>query len=196
MNKKILSFFVLSCLFLSSCGGNTKTTITADNPPDISSEPDKVTVCSDICQNKVQNLCQEEIASNKTVGTSMENSILDEANCQLMCEADFDESIYDCFLGADSCSQFLDKAPYCLETEGDEIEIKDGNGCETACNNYSKCTRYTQGTTQEDWQDAKESCMQICPSWSSETKKCVASTEINSVIDCSAQTQCVVGKLK
>lgn len=186
---------------MTSCTKDTqvKTEIT---PPELtisdkeSESPDKSTVCSDICQNKVQKLCEEEIEANKTIWTSMEESILDEANCQLLCEADFEEKIYDCFLNADSCSQFLDSAPYCMETEWDEIEPKDWTWCEKACTNYSLCTRYTEWTTEADWKDAKDSCMQICPTWTKKTTNCIASTPINKVTDCAAQTACMFSTTK
>jgi hypothetical protein len=195
MKKTLLIFAV--ALMLSAC--TNKTVVT----PQIESgetdvEVDNAIVCADMCETTVQDLCKEEISANQEAGINMEESILDESYCQLACETEWNDDTFECVSAADTCAQFMDTAPYCIENRdtGEEIEATEPGNCEKACRRYSDCASYTEGVGPADIEDAFESCLQICPSWSDEQRNCVANTVINSASDCARQTACVLPQVK
>lgn len=199
--KKIFFLLLAPLLFLTACGANHQAIVGSESSQNQVEEntPDKATVCAGMCQNIVQRLCHEEIAANQAVGTDMSESILDEAHCQLACEADWDDAVMTCVDAADQCAQFSDTAPYCLEN-GDLSGIpEDGNqgsSCEKACKNYALCAAYGDEITPQDIADATESCRQMCAVWTPEIINCVSSTAINEASDCAAQTACVLPNVR
>ncbi|MFH1047333.1 MAG: hypothetical protein V1738_03450 [Patescibacteria group bacterium] len=187
---------IMTLVFLSGCT-NTTTVSSEAGGGGGSSEPDTATVCAHMCEINIQGLCEEEIATNKANGISMEDSILDETYCQLACEAEWDDNTFDCVSAADTCAQFLDASPYCMENGdvGDVVGIKPGN-CDKACRKYSDCAAYTEGAGPADIEDAYQSCLEVCPAWTDDQRNCVVSTAINSSMDCLKQTACVLPQVK
>jgi hypothetical protein len=192
---KVIFIFILA-LFLSACTNKT-TTAPKVGGGGGSNEPNTSTACSHMCEINVQRLCEEEIATNKANGASMENSILDESYCQLTCEAEWDKNTFECVSAADTCAQFLDASPYCMENGdiGDIVPIEPGN-CNKACRRYSDCAAYTEGVGPADIEDAYQSCLEVCPTWTDDQRNCVVSTVINSPMDCAKQTACVLPQVK
>lgn len=194
MKKTIIIFAVL--IILSACT-NKKAVSPEVGGGGGSDEPNTATACSHMCEINVQRVCEGEIADNKANGVDMQNSILDEAFCQLACEAEWDDNTFDCVSAADTCAQFLDASPYCIENGdvGDVTPIEPGN-CDKACRRYSDCAAYTEGVGAADIEDAYLSCLELCPTWTDEQRNCVASTVINSPMDCAKQTACVLPQVK
>ncbi|MGE4560857.1 MAG: hypothetical protein AB7E77_11705 [Desulfobulbus sp.] len=188
--KNILALF----LFLAMTAPCTHATAA----PDDKDTPSQSAVCLGMCGD-IQKLCAEDIAEGNVAGRDLKDGILDEASCLLMCEADWDDKTLNCVSAADSCSQFLDEAPYCIETEEKNEPTKPsvaGKGCAAACKNYAKCTGYGENVTPRDQAHAYDSCMQVCPTWTPATQKCIASTPIHSAADCAAQTMCMFGSMQ
>nr|WP_320012354.1 hypothetical protein [uncultured Desulfobulbus sp.] len=159
-----------------------------DPEPKLTSE-DCLTLCT-----QLRDLCAEDVASDNTVGRDLENGILEESSCLLMCGADWTQETADCIDAADSCAQIFDESPYCAKTD-DAGEIttptEAGSGCQKACRNYAKCAGYGDGATSEDTEAAYQSCLQVCPSWTPTTQQCMASTPIHPPVDCAAQSMCM-----
>lgn len=200
MAKKLIFLGFLMTFALSACGQTNVTPSTSDNGGSGSTgEPDMSTVCAGMCDS-IQRTCADDIANGDLAGRNMADGILDETSCLLMCEADWDDTVLNCVSAADDCSQFMDSAPYCMETEDDNEEADENpttaNSCDAACNQYSKCAAYTEGVGQKDIDDAYDSCLQICGTWTDSTRQCIASTAINDVSDCAAQTACMFGSIE
>ncbi|MDD2467612.1 MAG: hypothetical protein PHI97_26830 [Desulfobulbus sp.] len=174
----------------------TKTTAATTLSPE---EQRRSIVCLGMCSS-IQKLCASDIANGEVAGRDLKEGILEEAACQLMCEADWDDKTFNCVSAADDCSQFFDEAPYCVETEDETPPTKPttsiDTSCSAACKNYAKCAGYGEDATAQDQAYAFESCMEICNTWTPATRQCVASTPIRSASDCAAQTMCVMGSLK
>lgn len=196
MKKFYFLFLLLAPLFLCGCG--SKTTIAPSGSGEDILPDDMAIECLSLCEDNIQTLCQEEIQTAIANGTSLENSVLNLSYCQLACEAEWDESTIDCVSDADTCAQFMDTAPYCIENgdTGEEANATEPGNCDTACRRYSDCASYTEGAGQADIEDAYQSCLQLCPSWSDEQRNCVANTAINSAADCARQTACVLSQVK
>lgn len=191
-NQKIILFLLLAALTTFGLCPHAPAA-TAD-----SEEPSRSTVCLGMC-DAIQKLCAEDIAEGNVAGRDLHNGILDETSCLLMCEAEWDDTTLNCVNGADTCAQFLDEAPYCLETEEQDEPAEPastGAGCAAACKNYVKCVAYGDGISLQDQVDAYNTCMQVCPTWTPQTQKCIASTPIRSAADCMAQTACIIGSLQ
>lgn len=200
MKKKIFIVLLLSLLILSGCAksntGSNSGNMNVDQNNELEQEPDMATICSGLCGRTIQDLCQDEIADYKASGQSMDGAIIDEASCQLMCEAEWTVDTIECVSAADTCAQFLNSSPYCIETEVDDEEVSNqpalpGN-CDKACKNYAKCAGYGDGVTAADQQAAYESCLTICSSWDDKTRDCVSNTAIGQAADCVYQTACVL----
>lgn len=198
MRKFYFLFLLLAVSFLSGCGG--KTAVAPADPNDNILPEDTAIECEALCADNIQSLCREEIESAIADGANLENSILDESYCQLACEAEWNESTFDCVDGADDCAQFINTSPYCLETEIDDEEALLNNpqpgNCDKACRNYAKCAAYGDDVRQADLDAAYESCNEICAAWTDKTRDCVANTSINKASDCAAQSACVLPELK
>ena len=192
------SFRVLALLLLFSL---TVPTFSSNTLAETTMSPEEMQrshVCMGICSD-IQKLCAEDIAEGNVAGHDLKDGILDETSCLLMCEADWTDTIMDCVSQADSCAQFFDEAPYCVETEEEDepaVPATTGKGCDAACKKYAKCAGYGDGVGPKDMADAYKSCMQICPAWTQATQQCIASTLINSPADCAAQTMCMFGSFK
>ncbi len=77
------------------------------------------------------------------------------------------------------------------EKEQPEKEII-STSCPDACKKYSECTKYTEDTTQEDRQDAYDSCMIECEKRSDKAKICINKKPIKTVSDCTNLTMCAL----
>lgn len=126
----------------------------------------------------------------------MENWVLEETSCQLLCEASWDEKTIGCISDADICAQISENEPYCTddseEPEEENNDEKLANKCVNACNNYVDCVEYWDWISQQDKDDAFDSCMQICPKWSESARKCVVDAKIRNWNDCLTQTRCIL----
>lgn len=200
--KKTLIILSLSALLLSACSVNNKTVKNPVTIPETDTEykATQSQICSSLCERQIQTLCQSEIEDFQSAGQSLDGSIMEEASCQLMCEADWDESIFACISDADECAQLSNEAPYCMETEANDDEesqedVLPGN-CNRACQNYKKCASYGDDISASDLQDAYNSCNELCRVWDNKTRDCVAQTVINAPIDCAKQTACVLKDVK
>ena len=178
----------------------TKLCLSTTSPAQTTLSPEehrRSIVCMGMCSD-IQKLCAEDIADGYTAGRDLKDGILDETSCLLMCEADWTDTTLDCVSKADSCSQFFDVQPYCVETEEENessTPAVGGKGCIAACKNYVKCASYGEGIGPQDKIDAYNTCMQVCPTWTVVTQNCIASTAIRNPADCMAQTACIIGSL-
>ncbi|MGD9948982.1 MAG: hypothetical protein AB7U29_10945 [Desulfobulbus sp.] len=193
-NKTFVLTLLLSTMTILGLVGTIATAATNGK-----GDPDQAIVCLGMCSD-IRKLCAEEIASGNVAGRDLKDGILDEASCQLMCEADWDTKTFDCVSAADTCSQFFDESPYCVETEEEAQPAKPSaateKSCSTACKNYAKCAGYGDDVTAQDQVYAYESCMKICPVWTTHTRTCIATTAIRSASDCAAQTMCMFGSMQ
>lgn len=196
------AFFSAMALLLSLTLGSWHNSVLAktqapDPDPD---EHERAHICSEMCDS-IRRHCAGDIAEGNVAGRDLKEGILNEASCQLMCEADWTDKTFNCVSAADHCSQFLDEAPYCMETEDDgaqppPITPAENASCDAACRKYAQCAGYGEGTPaeiQEAKTSAHASCMQICPTWSAATRACINRHPIHSPADCYEQTQCVMG---
>lgn len=206
--KKILFLIGITSIMFAGCMNspqnvNTniqtqpKQTQNQDNQENVDQLPDKSVICGWVCYN-IQKICKEDIENWTTVGQDLETWVLEEASCQLLCEASWDEKTIGCVSDADNCAQISDSEPYCIDDEKEEVEAatppdsKLENNCVNACNNYVNCVAYWDDVTQEDKDNAFDSCMQMCPSWTENARKCVVNTTINNANDCGTQTRCIL----
>ncbi|MBM9614512.1 hypothetical protein JWJ90_09435 [Desulfobulbus rhabdoformis] len=192
--KKTTLFAFLLLIALNLCTKQTVAFAADDETEPPLSSDDCLTLCT-----QIRDLCAEDVANGNTVGRDLENGILEESSCLLMCGADWTQDTADCIDDADSCAQIFDESPYCAETgdTGETIEPAEaGVGCEKACRNYAKCAGYGDDATAEDKEAAYQSCLQVCPSWTPTTQQCIASTSIHSPADCAAQSMCMFGSFQ
>jgi len=191
---------LLSLLILTGCvsGNNFKSAgnTNINQQPD-GEEPDMATICSGLCGRTVQDLCKDEIEDMKASGQSLDDSIMDEITCQLMCEAEWTDDTIQCVSAADDCGQLLNESPYCMETEAQDGDEEAANqplpgNCDRACRNYAKCTGYGDDISPADQEDAYRTCLQVCPTWTDTQRNCVTNTKIDAPADCLAQTACVL----
>ena len=193
--KKILLFFSLFflILILSSCAKNPSATQNQNNQQNSNDDyqADQATICLDMCINKIPDLCQDEISD----GNFSEESLFDEASCQLSCEADWDDATIGCVSEAIECAQIMDDSPYCVEIDTDDSQSTDINndqGCPSACQKYKKCAGYGDDVTSADMEDAYNSCMEICGAWKEGTTKCINEQPINNPADCAHMSACAL----
>ena len=137
--------------------------------------------CFDFCNEKMLFVCPD----------------YDPDICQKDCETKWPDTIRECMLTADDCSQISQQEPYCEEElEKDLMPGKEFSelpeGCNGACLQYKKCAGYTEGAGAEDQEYAYESCMQTCEAWSEPTIECVRNQPINKAADCAVMTACVL----
>ena len=191
--KKFLFIFILTGLILNGC-----TKAPSNNP--INDEPqaaDKATICASICDHKIPILCADELNDLSSLDANLDGSLMDPASCQLICESEWNENTLGCAADAEDCNQFMDQSPYCLETDKEDLNMENPEGdkyCSSACKKYGDCVMYADDATQEDRQYAIESCMEICPSWSEDTKNCVNKNKIRNSMDCANLSMCVLSK--
>lgn len=194
--KKIFlaGFLSLAIILISGCAPQAK-----NNQPDNGgggneNGPDQTALeCAGMCEH-ISKICEEEINETKKLGYSMEESVYDEASCQLFCEADWDDNVKDCVSGADDCIQIVSSEPYCVDTEEEgEIIIFNDNldkSCDLACRKYAKCASYGDDITAQNIQEAYITCVDECQHWSDTTKKCINKQPINQPADCLPMTIC------
>jgi hypothetical protein len=195
--KKI--FFLLSLSFtilLAGCGNEKK--ISGNSPAsEIDNwQPDQGLICSHLCGRKIPEMCENEIEELTTNEIDPNGLILDDASCQLMCEADWSEATIACVSEADECAQLSSNDPYCIDDTQDpsEADINDplpGN-CVKACENYTHCAAYGDDVTLQDLDDAFVSCLEFCSTLDGQSRNCLASTIIRKPNDCAAQTACIL----
>jgi len=66
------------------------------------------------------------------------------------------------------------------------------DSCDSACKKYSDCAGFTEDATKQDQQDAYDSCMEECKSWSKETVICINKKSIKNPADCGYLSQCAL----
>ncbi len=207
--RKNLFFLLLPLLFLAGCSLTAKpatTPPTSPEQPAATGEDSKLDaeqhslICSHLCSRTIPQLCESEISDAQEQGLSLDERIYDEASCLLYCEADWDETTFACVSDASDCAQLSEQGPYCIDNDGskepDDSASVTPKGCFNACKRYSDCARYTEGVGPQDIQDAFDSCMEICPTWTKESRDCIASTPISKPSDCAAQTACILPAVK
>jgi hypothetical protein len=195
--KKIFTYlFLTAVLLLSGC----QRTPSAPSPAPASEigkdgQADQVSICLSLCEYRIQNLCRDAIEEYQAAGASLEETIMDEASCQLMCEAEWTEDTIACVTDADDCAQLSDSEPYCTElNENEEKSVPDA-GCSAACRKYGDCVRYGDDISETDVQDAYATCMEVCASAPSKVVGCINSHPISKPSDCMLQSACVLPAL-
>ena len=78
-----------------------------------------------------------------------------------------------------------------LKSLCDEDEVI-SDSCPEACKKYSDCARYAEDETEEDIQDAYDSCMEECVNWSKETVICINKKPIKKPLDCRDLSFCAL----
>lgn len=200
---KTRHFLVLiGCVIIGGCASNQQNIQTPIPPTPVEqntntetideSGPDRSTICGWVCDN-IQNICKDDIENASSLGRNLQDGILEVTNCYLQCETNFDEKTIGCISDADNCSQIMDGEPFCIDdTEEDVPNDSVPDNCVSACNNYVDCVQYWDWISQQDKDDAFDSCMQICPWWTDAVRRCVVNTKINEWGDCLTQTRCVL----
>ncbi|HRY36730.1 MAG TPA: hypothetical protein P5230_02515 [Candidatus Magasanikbacteria bacterium] len=62
--------------------------------------------------------------------------------------------------------------------------------CSDACQRYKDCASYTEDVTPTDLEDAYNTCMEECPTWTKEIIKCINAVDIKKPNDCVSFVQC------
>lgn len=78
-----------------------------------------------------------------------------------------------------------------LKSLCDEDEVV-SDSCPEACKKYGDCARYTEDVTEQDIQDAYDSCMEECVKWSKETVICINKKPIKKPLDCRDLSFCAL----
>ncbi|HNU95840.1 MAG TPA: hypothetical protein PKH95_00325, partial [Candidatus Magasanikbacteria bacterium] len=78
-----------------------------------------------------------------------------------------------------------------LKSLCDEDEVI-SDSCPEACKKYGDCARYTEDVTEQDIQDAYDSCMEECVNWSKETVICINKKPIKKPLDCRDLSFCAL----
>lgn len=78
-----------------------------------------------------------------------------------------------------------------LKSLCDEDEVI-SDSCPEACKKYSDCARYAEDETEEDIQDAYDSCMEECVNWSKEAVICINKKPIKKPLDCRDLSFCAL----
>jgi len=199
MKKIYLPLILAALIMLSGCGQKQTATNPTPDPGQNTEQDNHSLACSYLCELKIPDLCADYMAEQTEQGFNFENTIFEDATCQLMCEAEWDETTIGCMSFADECAQISNDAPHCIDddTEGDTAADPNMPGaCAKACNNYTKCVSYGEDITPQDINDAFDSCMQICSTWDKSARDCVTNTAIKSPGDCAAQTACLLPAVK
>ncbi|RJQ34289.1 hypothetical protein C4566_02295 [Candidatus Parcubacteria bacterium] len=62
--------------------------------------------------------------------------------------------------------------------------------CSDACQRYKDCAAYTEDATPTDLNDAYDTCMEECATWSKEIIKCINAIDIKTPNDCVSFVNC------
>lgn len=152
-----------------------------------SSLVDKMTLCSDLCVNKIQSLCADKINQSREKEGLNIGGVFEVASCQLICEADWDETVIGCVSNSVECSQITNTSPFCVETE---VQPKNESFCLSACEKYAKCAGFNQDVTKEEVDEVYKSCAEICKSWSLSVTNCINASSVNTPEDCAQISKC------
>lgn len=173
-----------------------------DNNPnlrdDIDMYNDKKDVpnCFDICHNKIQDICMDDIVELEASDAWYGDSILDTDHCDSLCNSLSDDVLV-CMSKATKCESISSYEPYCREEEDNsaveyEPEQETNYNCSKACYKYKECAMKADDARPEDGESAYQTCFEECQNWSKETVSCVNNTETGTNMGCANMTACAL----
>lgn len=206
--KKILFFIIL--LLLSGCQ-NLKNVQNHenrfDNNPNIRNDIDmyndnkELPNCFDLCYNKIQDVCIDEIVDILSEGNVSETSIFNEEACEGMCMSKWSDDTRECMGKITKCDSISQDEPFCKEEENNSIveenpEKEINKNCLGVCNKYRACAMMADDATTEDGESAYATCFGECQSWSEKTITCMIDTSTGTAMGCSKLSMCGLQEYK
>lgn len=203
MKKTLL---IIALLLLCGCQKQGDHENRFDNNPnvrdDISMYNDEKEIpgCFDICHNKIQEICMDEIVEMEAGDIWYGDSLLDEDYCDSKCGSFTDDALI-CMGKATKCESISSQEPYCREEEDNSaieyIPEKEVNyGCSEACYKYKTCAMMADDATTEDGNSAYNTCFEECQNWSSKTLDCIKTADAGTAMGCAKLSMCGLDEYK
>jgi len=204
MKKLIVIVFLL---LLAGCQGN-KTGLQHenrfDNNPNLRDDIEmynddkELPSCFEICHNKIQDICMDDIVELEAQDIWYGDSILDTDFCEQKCTSWTDDTL-ECMAKATKCESVSSQEPYCREEEDNSIieyipEKEVNYGCSEACYKYKRCALMADDATQQDGNEAYNTCFNECQNWSEKTLSCIKEAEANTPMGCAKLSACGIAE--
>jgi hypothetical protein len=201
--KKIV--FIIALVFITSgCqmkGGNQ---VQKNRIDDNSNTKDGIEMdlpnCFDLCHNKIQDICMDDIVNLEASDSWYGDTILDIDHCDQSCGS-WNDSVLSCIGKATKCDSISSSEPYCKEEEDNSmveyIPEKETNfGCSSACYKYKACAMRADDATAEDGNSAYDTCFEECQNWSEQTLTCMKKNSAETAMGCANLSMCGLQEYK
>ncbi|HBR80973.1 MAG: hypothetical protein UX09_C0037G0012 [Candidatus Uhrbacteria bacterium GW2011_GWE2_45_35] len=136
--------------------------------------------CLDSCAQKLSMICSEDVSMT----------------CTSICQEQ-DGDIRNCLMGLENCEDLVEHSLTCYSASANGLiddPLSDNSNqapnCQSVCLKYQTCASYGEDVTASDLQEAYDSCLVECPSWSVAGLVCMDEKEIKAPLDCMQLSVC------